>query len=128
MEAVLLESIHFLQKGNGIEHHAVADDAAASFTQHATRNKLQHELLAADDDRVSGVMSAGIACDDVEVLREHIDDLALALISPLGADYDGCIAFFQRDTPRFANTHLLSIVEHENFEVRRATVSAKVCD
>src|SRR5579884_4416415 len=123
MEAVLLESIHFLQKGNGIEHHAVADDAAAAFTEHATRNKLQHEFLAADDDRVSGIVSAGIACDDVEVLREHIDDLALALISPLRADYNGCIALFQRDTPvtRFANTHLLPTVEHENFEVRRAT-------
>ena len=34
--------------------------------QHAARNQLQHELLARDDDRVSGIVAAGIARHHVE--------------------------------------------------------------
>ena len=38
------------------------------------------------DDRVAGVVAALEADDDVGVLGEQVDDLALALIAPLGAD------------------------------------------
>ena len=52
--------------------------------RHAAGNQLQDELLALDDDGVPGVVAAGIARDDGELLREHVDDLAFALIAPLG--------------------------------------------
>ena len=79
-------------KANGIEHHAVADDAAAAFAQHAAGNQLQDELLAVDGDGVSGVVSAGIARHDLEALGEHVNDLAFALVAPLGADDHCCLA------------------------------------
>ena len=41
-------------------------------------------------DRVAGVRSALVAADHVRVLRQDIDDLALSLVAPLGADDDGC--------------------------------------
>ena len=47
------------------------------------------ERLVADDDRVAGVVAALVAGDDVEPLGQQVDDLALALVAPLGADDDG---------------------------------------
>ena len=40
-------------------------------------------------DRVAGVRAALVAADEVRALREQIDDLALALVSPLRSDDDG---------------------------------------
>ncbi len=77
----------FLEEGHGVENDAVADDAAALGAQHAAGHELENELLAVDDDGVAGVVPAGIARDDGEALAQHIDDLAFALIAPLGANY-----------------------------------------
>ena len=38
---------------------------------------------------VPGVVAALVAGDDGERLGEQVDDLALALVAPLGADDDG---------------------------------------
>ena len=45
--------------------------------------------LAVDDDRVPGVRAALVAADEVGVLGEQVDDLALALVAPLRADDHG---------------------------------------
>ena len=45
--------------------------------------------LLADDDRVPGVRAALVAADEVGVLGEQVDDLALALVAPLRADDHG---------------------------------------
>ena len=45
--------------------------------------------LAVADDRVAGVVAALEADDDVGLLGEQVDDLALALVAPLGADDHG---------------------------------------
>jgi hypothetical protein len=42
-----------------------------------------------DDNGVAGVVAARIARHNVELLGEDIDDLALALIAPLGSKDDG---------------------------------------
>ena len=49
---------------------------------------MENELLAFDDDRVAGIVPALIAGNDIEMFREQIDDLSLALVAPLGADND----------------------------------------
>src|ERR1700704_5014569 len=85
----------FLQKGDRVEHHAVADHAAAPVTQHAAGHKLKNEFLAVDDDGAAGIVSPGIAGHDGEVLRQYVDDLPLALIAPLGAYNHRSLAFFQ---------------------------------
>ena len=81
----------FLEEGDGIEDHAVADDAFASRAEHAAGNELQYEFLPADDDGVSGVVAAGIARHGGEALAEHVDNLALALVAPLGAQHHRCL-------------------------------------
>ena len=45
-------------------------------------------LVTIDDDGVAGVVATLVAGDDVEVLGEPVDDLALALVTPLGAQKD----------------------------------------
>ena len=42
----------------------------------------------ADDDRVPCVRAALVAAHEIRVLREQVDDLALAFVSPLRADDD----------------------------------------
>src|SRR5208282_333519 len=78
----------FLQEGQRINHHAVADDAGALGPQNAAGHELQNEFLAVDDDGVPGVMAAGVARHDRKGLREYVDNLALAFVAPLGSDND----------------------------------------
>ena len=68
-----------------IDHQAVADHRLFARAQNAARNQLQYKFLFADKNRVAGVMSALIARDDIEPVREEVDDLPLTLVSPLGA-------------------------------------------
>ena len=49
---------------------------------------MELELLALADDRVAGVVAALEAHDHVGPLGEQVGDLPLALVAPLGADYD----------------------------------------
>src|SRR5262245_8153077 len=49
---------------------------------------MKHRLLATDDQRVTGVVSAMEAYDHVGTLGEQIDDLPLSLVSPLRAQDD----------------------------------------
>jgi hypothetical protein len=46
---------------------------------------MEGEAIVADDHGMPGIGPAGEADDDVEVLGEQIDDLALALVAPLKA-------------------------------------------
>ena len=54
----------------------------------APGHQLQHEFFPVDNDRVSGVVATGVASHHRKSLREYIDNLALALVAPLGSDND----------------------------------------
>jgi len=71
-----------------IENDAVADRAAHAGVQNPARNLVEHERLVANVYGVAGVGAPLIADYPVSALREHIDELTLALVSPLGADDD----------------------------------------
>ena len=47
---------------------------------------MEDESLAADPDRVAGVVTALIASDDIEAIGKDVDDLALAFVAPLRTD------------------------------------------
>src|ERR1700733_11011449 len=79
---------NFFEKRNGVKHYSVAYYAGAYFSQHAAGYELQNESLAIDDHRVSGIVASGIAGDDREILRQHVNNFAFALVAPLGADDD----------------------------------------
>ena len=77
-------SISVLQRGRR-QHHAVADQAKHAFAQDSRRNQMQHRFLAADDQRVAGVVAALETRDRADPLGQQVDDLALAFVAPLRA-------------------------------------------
>ena len=79
------------------QHHAVADEAAHVLVQDAGGDQRQDGLLAADDERMAGVVAALEARHRGGTLGQQVDDLAFALIAPLGADDDD---EFAHDDPR----------------------------
>ena len=87
IDAELAHAVDFAEECNGIEHHAVADDAFAARAKHAAGNELQDELVLANDDGVPGIVPAGVARHGGEPLAEHVYDLSLALVAPLGAQH-----------------------------------------
>ena len=87
-DALPLQFCDFIEERLRIEHHAVADDGELRRPQHAGRQQRQLVSLAIDDERMAGIVAALEAHDDVGLLRQPVDDLALPLVAPLGADDD----------------------------------------
>ena len=71
-----------------VEHNTVADRAPNTGMKNPARDLVQHERLVADVNCVPRIGPALISNDPVRALRKNIDQLALALVSPLGADDD----------------------------------------
>jgi hypothetical protein len=71
-----------------VDDHAVADVAGHALAHHARWNQLQRRLAAVDHQRVAGVVPALEAHHALRVVGHPVDNLALALVAPLGADDD----------------------------------------
>jgi hypothetical protein len=71
-----------------VDHDAVAHRAGLPRIEDPRGDQVELEGLTVADDRVAGVVAALKADHDVGLLREQVGDLALALVAPLGADYD----------------------------------------
>ena len=70
-----------------IDDDPVADDARDPVVENPGRQQPQHELPSVRIHGVPGVVPALVARDDGKVGREEIDNLALALVTPLRAEY-----------------------------------------
>ena len=81
------ELVDLLQNGRRGQHHTVADVAGNALAQDAGGNQPQYRLLAVDHQRMAGVVPALKAHYAIGMVGEPIDDLALALVTPLGADH-----------------------------------------
>ena len=84
-----LERVDLANSVGQVDHDAVADHRDDVVVEDAARHELQGVALAADDDRVAGVVAALVAHDVAVLLGQQVDDLGLALVAPLGADDDG---------------------------------------
>ena len=80
-----LELVELVDENCGIDDAAGADHALLA-PEDPRGHVLELVRLAVGDDRVAGPGSAVVAADDVRVAREQVDDLALALVTPLRAD------------------------------------------
>jgi acetyl-CoA acetyltransferase len=78
---------HFLEEYARVDDHAVADDAGLVRVEDARGNDVEDVLLAVDHQGMAGIVAALEADHVVRVPGQQIDDLALALITPLGADH-----------------------------------------
>ena len=77
-----------------LDHDPRIDDAAGPDRRRLAGDDAGRDLadlvgLAVDDDRVPGVRPTLVAADEVGVLGEQVDDLALALVAPLRTDDHG---------------------------------------
>ena len=90
------QAFHLLHQMPWIDNDAIADDRELPRAYDARRQ--QRELVddATDDQRMAGIVATLKAHDDVGAFREPIDDLALALVAPLRADY----RYIGHDIPR----------------------------
>ena len=77
----------FLDQVPWVDDHAIADDRQLAGAHDAGRQQRQLVFNPADDQRMAGVMAALKPDDDVGAAGQPVDDLALALIAPLGADH-----------------------------------------
>jgi hypothetical protein len=68
-----------------IHHHPGPDQVDGTGAQDPRRHHVQHGLLAIHQQRVTGVVAALEAHHQVGLHGQPVDDLALALVPPLGA-------------------------------------------
>ncbi len=86
-DALLLQPFDLGDQRARIEHDAVADHRKLVRPHHAGGQQRKLVGHAVDDERMAGVMTALEANDDVGLLRQPVDDLALAFVAPLRADH-----------------------------------------
>src|SRR4029077_2000407 len=70
------------------DDHPLAQHAGDTAAQDARRDEVRDVLLSVDHQRVSRVRAAAPTDDDLSLLGEQIDDLALTFVSPLRSDDD----------------------------------------
>src|SRR3546814_7181824 len=73
--AGLLQLADLLDQRRRREHHAVADQAQRVVAQDARGDQVQHGLLAADHQRVAGVVAALEAHHRADRSEEHTSEL-----------------------------------------------------
>ena len=95
LHALGRDLVHFLGEGPGIEHDAIPQNGELAGPHDARWQ--QRELVgdAIDDERMACIVTTLEAHHDVGSLRQPVHDLALALVSPLGADYCNICHFIQ---------------------------------
>ena len=86
LDALFADRRHFLDQMPGVQHDAVADHRKLAAAHDARGQRVQLVDLAANDERVAGIVAALKAGDHVGPFTEPVDDLALAFVAPLGAD------------------------------------------
>ena len=79
------EVVELVDEDRRVDYAPGADDALLA-PEDPGGHVLELVRLAVGDDRVAGTGPAVVAADDVRVAGEQVDDLALALVSPLRAD------------------------------------------
>jgi hypothetical protein len=82
------QPVDLAQQNPRVDDDPVADHTRLIGVQDPRRDQVEGERLTVADDRVAGVVAALVADDRGSPLGEQIRDLALALVAPLGADYD----------------------------------------
>jgi hypothetical protein len=83
--ARVAQLLYFLEEGNGIQNHSVSDDGLTAGPQYAARDQLQDKTLLVNGHRMTGVVAARVSGYDGEIVREYVDNLAFAFVTPLRA-------------------------------------------
>ena len=82
-DALGLERVDLTKEHLGVDDAAVANHGIDALVHDARGNLMEGELVAAGNDGVTCVGSAGVAADDVKLARDEVRHLTLALVAPL---------------------------------------------
>src|SRR5262249_29045223 len=77
------ERVDLRKQRGGVNYQPIADHRLLARTENTAWDQLQNILLLPDIYRVPGVVPTLVAHHDVELFREQVDNLSLALIAPL---------------------------------------------
>src|SRR6266566_5823757 len=77
------QTIDLRDERDRINDYAVADHANFPAPQDSRRNQVKNVFGTPMDNRVSGIVAALAADDNVGLGGEHVDDLPLSFIAPL---------------------------------------------
>ena len=80
------QRIGFLDEGIERQDDAVTNQAAHAVPQDAGGNQVQNGLFTVDDERMARIVAALKTHDRSRAIRQQVDNLALALVTPLRAD------------------------------------------
>ena len=89
LEPQRFEAIDLVAQPEQIHHRPVPDQTALAGMKHPRGHAVEHQRLVATQDAMAGVGTALISGNDVGLVAKGIDDLPLALITPLGTHDDG---------------------------------------
>jgi hypothetical protein len=84
-----LERVDLGEQRGQVDDDPVGDDGDDVVVEDSRRDELQCVPLAVDHHGVAGVVPALIPHDVGVLLRQQVDDLGFALVTPLGSDDDG---------------------------------------
>jgi hypothetical protein len=78
--SLFAQAIKLADQIDGVDDHAIPDDACLSGTEDARRNQVENILLISNNHRVTGIVSALAANDDIGLIGEKIDNLSRAFV------------------------------------------------
>jgi len=87
LDASRHQAVNLLQDAGRIEHHPAGDHALHLGAKDAAGNQRQFISLTASDHRMARVAAALITDDDLMLVGQQIDQLALGLVSPLQTNH-----------------------------------------
>ncbi len=121
--------VDLLQQRGRRQHDAIADVARTLGRRMPDGIEAQDRLLAVDDERVAGIVTALKAHDAVRVVCQPVDDLAFAFIAPLRADDDYVLAMCSSllgaiDLPRLSRATDRAIKLHSLASARSLSLPA----
>lgn len=82
----------FLDQRFRRQHDTVADDAGLAWVEDAGRDQVEDGLLAVQHQGMTCVVATLETHDGAGGFGQQVDDLALAFITPLGAEHDYILA------------------------------------
>lgn len=86
--AFRFEAFDLLTEANGIQHHAISNDALLS-PKDARGDEVKDVFFALGDHGMTGVISALSTDNEVSFFGQEIDDFSLSFIAPLEATDNG---------------------------------------
>ena len=106
-----------------VQHDAIADHRQFATPDNAGWQGVKFVDLFADNQRVTRVVPALKARDDVSPFGQPIDDFAFALIAPLCANYNYVSQKLMLNATLFTNNHYRQRVELLSIELYRVRVT-----